>query len=43
MIQFSYQYKTIPKTKQLIEDAYKEFIRRTRKMKNLQFIQEKNF
>jgi hypothetical protein len=31
MIQFSYQYKTIPKTKQLIEDAYKEFIRRTRK------------
>ena len=31
MIHFSYQYRTIPKTKQLIEDAYKEFIKRNRK------------
>lgn len=30
MIQLSYQYRTIPTTKKLIENAYKEFIRRTR-------------
>lgn len=33
MINFSYQYKTIPKTKQMIETAYSEFIKRTRKKK----------
>mgnify|MGYP005984200675 CR=1 FL=1 len=30
MTQLSYQYNTIPKTKELIENAYSEFIRRTR-------------
>ena len=30
MIQFSYQYRKISSTKELIESAYKEFIRRTR-------------
>lgn len=30
MIQFSYQYRTIPATKKLIESAYAEFIHRTR-------------
>ncbi len=30
MIQFSYQYRKIPATKELIESAYKEFIRRAR-------------
>lgn len=33
MINFSYQYKTIPKTKEMIEAAYSEFIKRTRKKK----------
>lgn len=31
MINFSYQYKTNPKTKELIEKAYKKFISETRK------------